>query len=91
WPLTIRQVFYRLVGKFDYAKDEAAYERLCTHMNNARRGRVIPFEAVRDDGVVTVDMEHYDDADDFRRKVRDMAAGYQRNVLHTQPIHMEVW
>jgi hypothetical protein len=27
-PLTIRQIFYRLVGAFSYQKTEQAYERL---------------------------------------------------------------
>ena len=91
WPLTIRQIFYRLVGKYDFAKDEAAYERLCTHLNNARRAKIVPFNAIRDDGVVTVDLDHYDDADDFRRRVRSMATLYKRNVLASQAVHMEVW
>lgn len=91
WPLTIRQVFYRLVGRYDYAKDEAAYERLCGHMNNARRARIIPFEAIRDDGVTTVRLDHYEDSDHFRRHVREMAERYRRNVLADQRIHLEVW
>ena len=49
-PLTIRQVFYRLVGKFGYDKTENAYDRLCETFNRARRAGLISFDAIRDDG-----------------------------------------
>lgn len=49
-PLTIRQVFYRLVSNRAYDKTEAAYARLCETVNRARRARLIEFEHIRDDG-----------------------------------------
>lgn len=51
-PLTCRQVFYRLVGTGAWEKTELAYNRLCEVLNRARRARLIPFEAIRDDGIV---------------------------------------
>lgn len=52
-PLTVRQIFYRLVASHGYEKTEAAYKRLGEHLNRARRAGRIPFETIRDDGVVT--------------------------------------
>lgn len=49
-PLTIRQIFYRLVGAHDHPKTEAAYERLCNYLNRARRAEMIDMSAIRDDG-----------------------------------------
>jgi glycine/D-amino acid oxidase-like deaminating enzyme len=49
-PLTIRQVFYRLVGSAGYDKAERAYARLCEALNRARRAGRVSFDAVRDDG-----------------------------------------
>src|SRR6476659_7723521 len=49
-PLTVRQVFYRLVGAHGYDKTEKAYANLCEHLNRARRASLIPFETIRDDG-----------------------------------------
>jgi hypothetical protein len=40
-PLTLRQIFYRLVGVYKYDKDEKAYERLGETLNKARRARII--------------------------------------------------
>src|SRR5215208_4470838 len=49
-PLTIRQVFYRLVGK-GYPKKENFYAIVQEDCNRGRRCGRIPFEAIRDDGV----------------------------------------
>jgi hypothetical protein len=64
-PLTIRQIFYRLVGKFEYAKTEQAYERLCEHLNRARRARLIPMSAIRDDGGTVINPFFYGSATQF--------------------------
>ncbi len=91
WPLTCRQIFYRMVGVHGYDKTETAYGRLCHHLANARRGNIIPFDAIRDDGVTTSSMEHFDDHDDFLRHVRELGEGYTRNKLVAQDVHIEVW
>jgi hypothetical protein len=91
WPLTVRQIFYRLVGAHDYPKTEAFYGTLCHHAANARRAKLIPFDAIRDDGVTTVSMLHFDDEDHFRGYVRRLSESYRRNLMATQPMHIEVW
>lgn len=48
-PLTVRQIFYRLVAKFEYPKTENAYKALGELLNKARRALVIDFDAIRDD------------------------------------------
>ena len=50
-PLTVRQIFYRLVGAHGYDKTEQAYARLGEHLNRARRAGLIEFDAIRDDGI----------------------------------------
>lgn len=91
WPLTCRQIFYRMVGAHGYDKTEAAYGRLCHHLANARRGRLIPFDAIRDDGVTTFSVDHFDDREAFLRHVRKLGEGYKRNRLTAQGVHLEVW
>jgi hypothetical protein len=91
WPLTCRQIFYRLIGAYGYDKTDAFYDRLCHHLANARRGRRIAFDAIRDDGVTTVRMQHFDDEEHLRAHQRKEAEGYRRNLLATQPLHVEVW
>lgn len=90
-PLTGRQIFYRMVGAHGYDKTEAAYSRLCHHLANARRGGMIPFDAIRDDGVTTYRLGHFDDRDAFLRHVRGLGRNYTRNKLASQEYHIEVW
>ena len=91
WPLTCRQIYYRLIGAHGFDKTEQFYGKLCHHLSNARRGRLIPFDAIRDDGVSTVNFRHFDGEDDFRAHLRRQAEGYRRNLLARQERHIEVW
>lgn len=90
WPLTARQIFYRLVGAFDYPKTENFYGNLSHHAANARRGRRIPFQAIRDDGVTTIALDHFDDEDHFHRHYREAAENFKLNKLDSQLRHVEV-
>lgn len=49
-PLTLRQIFYRLVVKNALDKTEKGYSRLCEVANKARRAEMIDMEDIRDDG-----------------------------------------
>lgn len=51
-PLTLRQIFYRLVGAYAYEKTEHAYKRLGELLNSARRAGRVPMQHIRDDGFV---------------------------------------
>jgi hypothetical protein len=69
-PLTVRQIFYRLVGAHCYEKTEQAYERLSEHLNRARRARIISMDAIRDDSITVLAQTCYRDASDFLDTVR---------------------
>jgi hypothetical protein len=49
-PLMVRQIYYRLVASFDYEKTGRFSDRLGETLNRARRARLIPMSAIRDDG-----------------------------------------
>lgn len=91
WPLTARQIYYRLIGAHGYPKTESFYKKLCHHLANARRGRQITFDAIRDDGVSTFGLDHFDDEEHFLRHVRELGEGYTRNKMASQKHHVEVW
>src|SRR5215475_3008603 len=61
-PLTIRQIFYRLVGAHDHEKTERSYQRLCEHINRARRARIISMDLIRDDGGAVSEPNHWNSA-----------------------------
>ncbi|MGR3539934.1 MAG: hypothetical protein ACU0BS_00695 [Hasllibacter sp.] len=87
-PLTARQLFYRLVGTRGYDKTEAAYGRLCEHLNRARRAGLIRFDAIRDDGVSAQRPFFWDGVGDFHRRVGRMAQGYRRDRQDGQPVRL---
>jgi hypothetical protein len=72
-PLTLRQIFYRLVGAHGYEKTERAYERLGEHLVRARRARLVPMEAIRDDGGTVITPTMWASAEEFLDTVRDKA------------------
>ena len=90
-PLTVRQVFYRLVAAHGYEKTERAYRRLCEHLVRARRARVIPFEQIRDDGVTTISMEWFGSPEDFWDDAGRRAREYRRDRQAGQPERLELW
>jgi hypothetical protein len=75
-PLTIRQIFYRLVGAHDYEKSDRAYQRLIEHLNRARRARIISMNVIRDDTGIISEPDHWDSAKQFMATVRDMAKSF---------------
>jgi hypothetical protein len=72
-PLTLRQIFYRLVGAHDYEKTEKAYERLGEHLSRARRARLIPMDTIRDDGGTILRPDSWTSAEEFLDAVRNQA------------------
>jgi len=90
-PLTVRQIFYRLVGAYEYDKTESAYARLGDHLVRARRARLIPFEAIRDDGVVIYTPEWYSDLESFHNETAERARGYRRSRQAGQDHRIELW
>lgn len=80
-PLTMRQVFYRGVGQYGYDKTERAYKNLLYCAAKARRAELIPFEAIRDDGVMAREPFGFNGLSDFDEHIRLIATTYQRNRL----------
>jgi hypothetical protein len=76
-PLTIRQIFYRLVAAHGFPKTEAAYKnQLCELMTMARRARVIPMEDIRDDTVASFSAGGFASKEDFLDWVRGEAEAF---------------
>ncbi|WP_435279700.1 hypothetical protein [Streptomyces sp. 1222.5] len=91
-PMTARQVFYRLVGAFQYPKDEKAYDRLQENLNRARRARLIPMDAIRDDLAASAGHSFgYTSPAEFWDSVRSSAHSYARPLTEGQQRAVEVW
>lgn len=90
-PLTIRQIFYRLVVSVGYEKSELGYKRLCEVSNKARRARMIPFDAIRDDGFHRTDFVGWDDMEDARDYLVRQAKIYRIDRQRHQDQRLVVW
>lgn len=90
-PLTLRQMFYRLVGVHQFPKTEKDYERLCETMNKARRARLISFGAIRDDGFHNARWPGWQSLDGAKRSLISTAEGYRIDRQRGQPVQLAVW
>lgn len=90
-PLTIRQIFYRLVASYGYDKTDNSYGRLGEHLVRARRARMISFDMIRDDGVVTYSSRWHDGIEDFWNDAARRAKDYRRARQTGQPHYVELW
>jgi hypothetical protein len=90
-PLTLRQIFYRLVARFEYEKTELAYKRLGDLLVHARRGKVIAMDAIRDDGFVYRAPVCFADAAAFYQEVALWARAFRLDRRHGQPRRLVVW
>jgi hypothetical protein len=90
-PLTLRQVFYRLVATTGYGKTEQAYERLGEILNRARRAGLVPFAAIRDDGVQALLPYGFGSAEEFLQWARDNADVFEKDRQEGQDRYLEVW
>jgi hypothetical protein len=72
-PLTLRQIFYRLVGAHGYVKTEQAYARLGEHLVRARRARLIAMDDIRDDGGSIIRPQMWESGEEFLDAARTQA------------------
>jgi hypothetical protein len=90
-PLTLRQIFYRLVGAHGYEKTEQAYKRLVELMNKARRAQLIRMEAIRDDGFTSAQSPFYHSAEVFLFGLRAAAESMRLDRQQGQRSRLVIW
>jgi hypothetical protein len=84
-PLTIRQIYYRLVGAHGYDKTERAYKNLGECLGRARRAGVVSFDAIRDDGANVVTSLGWDDLRELIGTWRNDANYFRLDRQQGQP------
>ena len=90
-PLTIRQIFYRLVVTINYEKSEKGYARLQEALNRARRARLIPFDSIRDDGFHHTGFIGWDSVEHAQRSLERTALNYRIDRQRNQDTRLVVW
>lgn len=90
-PLTIRQIFYRLVATTGFPKTERGYKRLGEILNRARRAGLVSWDAIRDDGFHKPGNLGWDDVADFLEAVRGSVERFTLDRQAGQPRRVVVW
>ena len=90
-PLTCRQIYYRMIGEFGHPKGKKFEGSLYTLLVNARRAQMIPFEHIRDDGIMSCGGSWHDDVDSVWRTIDGTLRHAPFNRQDGQPQRMEVW
>ena len=83
--MTLRQIFYRLVGGGEIDKTEQSDKALGEKLVRARRAGMVDWDAIRDDGVTALSATYYDDPDDLIDALRAAAERYRRDPMENQP------
>lgn len=86
--ITIRHLFYRLVGLQVIEKTEPAYHQLCNHLSKWRRSGNIHWNNFSDSTRRHIQPTTFDDIPDALNTIIDV---YRRNLWDTQPQYIEVW
>jgi len=85
-PLTARQIFYRLVGAYDYPKSERDYKRLQEILVRARRAQLVPFDHIRDDGIQRSNPPGFVDEESLREAIKETIEQGVINPQEFQPL-----
>ncbi len=90
-PLTLRQIYYRLIGGFGEAKSDTLYNTVLKIGNRGRRGGRISFDAIRDDGLTHRVAPGWDSKEDFLDFCRRQAEHFELKGSLNQPYWVELW
>jgi hypothetical protein len=89
WPMTIRQLFYRLVSMGVIDKTEAEYKTTVVRLlGEMRRSGEVPFEMIADNTRWMRKPTTHGSLDDYLRR---SAETYRRSVWDVQDAYVEVW
>jgi hypothetical protein len=86
--ITIRHLFYRLVGQNVIPKTERAYKSLDGHLSRWRKNGEVPWDAFSDSTRWHIQNQTFDGIADALQRARET---YRRDLWATQPYYTEVW
>ena len=87
-PMTVRQLFYRLVSVGTITNSLGEYQRVSRLITKARRDDRCPYEYVVDRSRPTYTPNVFDDCAQYATAIR---RGYRKDHWRLQPRHVEVW
>jgi hypothetical protein len=102
WPLSDRQIHYRLLGpdaplthaskpNSQYVNNKSSYRSLTDLLTRGRINGLIPWQAIEDvTRPVNLHNAFWNTAQYFRQEFDNFLTGYWRNLQQSQPDHIEI-
>src|SRR5271167_1289944 len=87
-PMTIRQLFYRLVSLGALENSRNDYQRVSTTMTKARNDGRIDWDAIVDRTRQDYEANVFEDAAQYLEAVQ---GSYRKDYWRMQPAHVELW
>ncbi len=92
WPLTLRQIYYRLVAAGIVANTRSKYNDLSKITKQMRLDGMLPWEVMEDRVRRVSTKRGFEDSDQFiKRDLEDFLTGYTRCLVQGQENYVEVW
>jgi hypothetical protein len=88
WPVTIRQLFYRMIGMEGITNDSKSYKLISRVITKARRDQRCAREWICDRTRPTYEPNVWSNPRDYAEAVK---RGYRRDYWQSQPYHLEIW
>jgi hypothetical protein len=86
--MTVRQIFYRLVATQGYEKTEKSYNNLAEMLVKARRGRVMSFWKIRDDGDTHIGPSGFTSREGLIRGIKYSVENFTLRPSLGQPVYI---
>jgi len=91
-PLTLRQVYYQLVGKGYIENNKSQYGMLSSLLKYARIEGYIPWDYIEDRSRSCHDLTGWDNSGSYiSAATKHFLTGYKRDFLQTQEKYTEIW
>ncbi len=87
-PMTVRQVYYRMVALKVVPNKKGAYKQVQEVLNDARLALEIPFEWIEDRGRNPLELATYPNV---RSSLTSLAEHFRLDPWRDQPTYIEVW
>jgi len=92
WPLTLRQIFYRLVSQQYIPNEQMQYKALSAALSQARKDGLVPWRVIEDRTRPLYGSTGWDDASYFLHDMlTPLANHYRRNLMAYQNWYIELF
>lgn len=91
-PLTLRQVYYQLVGKGFIENKVSEYGMLSVLLKHARIDGYVSWDDIEDRGRKFYNLSGFENSQVFiESELKNFLNGYARNLMQTQDKYIEIW